>query len=49
MFAGHTSAYSCFGRLLFAFVQGWEDYEKVKAFNLIQTIAKYVCSSTVEL
>ena len=42
MFAGHSSAYFCFGRLLFAFVRGWEDYEKIKAYNLILTIAKYV-------
>lgn len=40
MFAGHAAAYYCFGRLLYTFVQGWDDYEKVKAFNLIQTIAK---------
>lgn len=47
LFAGHSSAYNCFGRLFFAFIRGWEDQEKIKAYHLVQTIAKSVYSNII--
>lgn len=58
-FCGTTMAYECFGRLLTVYVAGWEDYEKARAYCLIQSISRYsiymypswmgaICMSTVE-
>ena len=43
MFSGHSAAYYCFGRLLFAFIRGWEEQDKEEVFTLIQAVVKYVC------
>ncbi len=37
---GHSMAYFCFGHLLFAFISGWSERDKVKAYNLVQNMAK---------
>ena len=41
-FAGSAMAYKCFGRLLTTFVAGWEDYEKARAYCLVQSISRCV-------
>jgi hypothetical protein len=37
---GAAVAYECFGELFSAFVRGWDEKEKSKAYNLVQTISR---------
>lgn len=38
--AGTAVAYTCFGQLFFAYTSSWNDYEKTRAYCLVQAIAR---------
>ena len=37
---GHSAAYFSCGRLFFTFIRGWPNADKIKAYNMVQSLAK---------